>query len=152
MIDILKAATDLLSPPINSLNLQPLNNNMANPVALTINELTSNTAIAQPAAQTVDTNGTINCAAKSGTGRLVIEIVNAAATVLTVTVKAGTGAQAHTARDLVVTVPVSPGARILGGLESARFVKADGSIDLQFQAASGAPNASVRVYRLSSHA
>lgn len=104
-----------------------------------------------PTAQTVDTNGTINCAVKSQTGGLMIELVNAAANAIDVTVKAGTSAVAHTARDLKVTCAASGSAganKLIGPLESARFVKADGSIDLQFQAASGAPNLTVRVYRL----
>lgn len=124
---------------------------MANPASLTINQLTANAAVGQPAVQTVDTNGTINCAVKSQTDRLMVELVNGAAAALTVTVKAGTGVQAHTARDLAVTLSATGGgsaSKIIGPLESMRFVKADGSIDLQFQAASGSPNCAVRVYRL----
>ena len=120
---------------------------MANPANLTINELTSNGVIAMPAAQTIDTNGTLNCAVKSQTDRLKIELVNGAVNAITVTVKAGTGVQAHTSRDLAVVVPATS-SRVLGPLESARFVKPDGSIDLQFQATSGSPNLAVRVYRL----
>lgn len=125
---------------------------MANPVSLTINELLANSAISQPTAQAVDTNGTINCPVKSLTDRLMIEIVNTDDAALTVTVKAGTSAVAHTARDLSVALAASGGGatanRIIGPLESARFVKADGSIDVQFQAATGSPACSVRVYRL----
>lgn len=124
---------------------------MANPANLTVNELSANTAINQPTAQSIDTNGTLNCPVKSLTDRLMIEIVNTDDAALTVTLKAGTGVQAHTARDLVVSLAASgtpTDKRIIGPLESARFVKADGSIDLQFQAATGAPAASVRVYRL----
>jgi hypothetical protein len=120
---------------------------MANPANLTINELTANAGIAQPAAQAIDTNGTLNCAVKSLTDRLVIEVVNTDDATLTVTIKAGTGVQAHTARDLAVSVAAGAG-KIIGPLESMRFVKADGSIDVQFAAAAGAPAASVRVYRL----
>ncbi len=124
---------------------------MANPANLTINELAANAAINQPAAQSVDTNGTINCPVESLTDRLMIEVVNTDDAALTVTVKAGTGVQAHTARDLAVSLAASGGGtanRIIGPLESQRFVKADGSIDVQFQAAAGSPAASVRVYRL----
>ena len=124
---------------------------MANPANFTINELSANAALTQPAAQTVDTNGTINCAVKSQTHRLMIELVNADDAACTVTVKAGTSAVAHTARDLSVSLAASGNAganKLIGPLESARFVKPDGSIDLQFQAATGAPNCSVRVYRL----
>lgn len=124
---------------------------MANPANLTINELTANAAVNQPAAQTIDTNGTLNCAVKSLTDRLMIELVNGDDAAVDVTVKAGTGVQAHTARDLKVTCAASGNAganKIIGPLESMRFVKADGSIDLQFQAATGQPSLSVRVYRL----
>ena len=124
---------------------------MANPANLTITELPSNAAVNQPAAQTVDTNGTINCAVKSLTDRLMVELVNTDDAALTVTIKAGTGVQAHTARDLAVALAASGGGtanRVIGPLESMRFVKADGSIDLQFQAATGQPACSVRVYRL----
>lgn len=124
---------------------------MANPASLTVNELPSNAAVNQPAAQTVDTNGTINVPVKSLTDRLMIEIVNTDDAAVDVTIKAGTGVQAHTARDLKVTCPASGNAganKIIGPLESMRFVKADGSIDVNFQAAAGSPAASVRVYRL----
>ena len=122
-----------------------------NPANLTVNELPSNAAVNQPAAQTVDTNGPINCPVKSQTDRLMIEVVNTDDAALTVTIKAGTGVQAHTARDLSVALTAAGGvspAKVIGPLESMRFVKPDGSIDLQFQAAAGSPAASVRVYRL----
>lgn len=124
---------------------------MANPANLTVNELTANAAINQPAAQPVDTNGTINCPVESLTDRLMIELVNNDDAAVEVKIKAGTSAVAHTARDLTVTCAATGNAganKIIGPLESARFVKADGSIDLQFTAAAGAPNLAVRVYRL----
>lgn len=125
---------------------------MANPANLTINELSANAALSLPTAQSIDTNGTINLPAGSLTDRLLIEVVNTDDAALTVTVKAGTSAVAHTARDLSVALAASGGGataqRMIGPFESARFVKADGSIDVQFAAASGSPAASVRVYRL----
>lgn len=120
---------------------------MANPANLTVNELSANAGVARPAAQTIDTNGTLNCAVKSLTDRLMIEVENTDDAALTVTVKAGTSAVAHTARDLSVAIAAGA-AKVIGPLESARFVKADGSIDIQFAAAAGSPAASVRVYRL----
>jgi hypothetical protein len=123
---------------------------MANPANLIVNELSANSAINHPSVQSVDTNGTINCPVKSQTDRLMIEVINTDDAALTVTVKAGTGAAAHTARDLAVALTAagdaSP-AKMIGPLESMRFVRSDGSIDLQFQAATGSPAASVRVYR-----
>lgn len=124
---------------------------MSNPANLTINELSANGATNQPAAQVIDTNGTINCAVKGQTDRLMIEVVNNDDAALTVTVKAGTSSAAHTAQDLAISLTASGGAspnKIIGALESMRFVKPDGSIDIQFQAATGSPSAAVRVYRL----
>ena len=124
---------------------------MANPANLLVNELPPNAAVNQPAAQVVDTNGTINCPVKSQTDRLMIELVNTSGAAVDVTIKAGTGVQAHTARDLKVTLTAAGGvspAKVIGPLESMRFAKADGSIDVQFQAAAGQPACSLRVYRL----
>lgn len=124
---------------------------MANPAALTINSLVANSSLNQPAAQTIDTDGTVSCAAGSLLDRLFLEIVNAAAAVLTVTVKAGTGEHAHTALDLAISMAATGAAgdkKLIGPFEAARFVKPDGSIDVAFLAASGSPNATVRVYRL----
>lgn len=125
---------------------------MANPASLTINELTKNAAANQPTAQTIDTEGTVNCPAAGLTDRLIIEVVNGDNEVLTVTVKAGTGSQALIAADLVATLAASGGGatanQIIGPFEAARFMKEDGSIDVDFQSAGAAPSASVRVYRL----
>lgn len=127
---------------------------MANPASFTINVLTRNGAISQPSAQAVDTNGTVPINADSQTDRLMIEVVNADDAALTVTVKAGSGAQAHLAGqgDLAVSLAASGGGatanRIIGPFESARFVDTDGKVQVQFAAATGAPNANVRVYRL----
>lgn len=124
---------------------------MANPANLTVNEISANAAVNQPTAQTVDTNGTVNCAVKSLTDRVLIELVNSDDAAVDVTVKAGTARHALTARDLKVTCAASGNAganKLIGPLESMRFVKSDGSIDLQFQAATGQPNLAVRVYRL----
>lgn len=141
----------LYIPQISHLHFFSQYKIMANPANLTINEASANSSINQPAAQLVDTNGTINCPVKSLTDRLMLEVVNTDDAALTVTVKAGTGVQAHTARDLAVALTAAGGAnpaKLIGPLESQRFVKADGSIDVQFQAAAGSPAASVRVYRL----
>ena len=125
---------------------------MANPAEITINELPPNSALSFPAAQAIDTNGIVPLNAKSDTDRLILEVENADDAALTVTLKAGTGVQAHQAKDLAVALAASGGGatakRVIGPLESSRFVKADGSIDVQFAAAAGAPNATVRCYRL----
>lgn len=125
---------------------------MANPASITINELTKNAALSQPSAQTIDTNGTVNMPAAGLTDRLILEVVNGDDAALTVTIKAGTGSQALTAADLAVSLAASGGGatanRIIGPFEAAQFVKEDGSIDVQFAAATGSPSASVRAYRL----
>lgn len=120
---------------------------MANPANLTVTSLTANGATAQPAVQTIDTNGTINVPGGHPMDRMVIECVNAAANAITVTVKAGTNPPALLSRDMATSIPASS-ARVLGPFESARFTKADGTFDIQFQAASGSPNLTVRIYKL----
>lgn len=124
---------------------------MANPASLTITDLTKNAALNQPAAQTIDTDGTVNCPAAGKTDRLIIEVVNGAATAVTVTVLAGTGDQALISKDLAVAMAATGTAtdkRIIGPFEAGRFMKADGSIDVAFAKASGSTNCAVRVYRL----
>lgn len=121
---------------------------MSNPAALTINELAANGSINQPSAQTVDTDGVIPMDANGLTDRLIMEVVNSAGQILTVTFKAGNSAAAHTASDLAVAVPATTGKKIIGPFESARFVRTDGKINVDFKAASSTPNAAVRVYRL----
>ncbi len=124
---------------------------MANPASLTITDLTKNAALNQPAVQTCDTDGTVNCVAAGKTDRLIMEVINLAATAATVTVLAGTGDQAMIAKDLAVALAATGTAtdkRIIGPFEAARFMKADGSIDVNFLKASGSLNCTVRVYRL----
>lgn len=125
---------------------------MANPASLTINELTKNSAISQPTAQAIDTTGTVNCPAAGKTDRLIIEVVNTDDAALTVKVVGGTGDQALISQDLSVALAATGGgataARIIGPFEAGRFMKADGSIDVTFTPATGAPACSVRVYRL----
>ncbi len=121
---------------------------MPNPASLNVTDLASHGAVAPPAAQTIDTNGTVACPnAASETERMLIELVNAAVNAITVTVKAGANPPSQTVRDLAINVPATS-TRILSSLESARFIKADGGMDLAFLAAVGAPNLNVRIYRL----
>jgi hypothetical protein len=124
---------------------------MANPASLTITELVKNAALNQPATQAIDTDGTVNCPTAGLTDRLIMEIINTDDAALTVTIKAGTGSQALIAADLVVALAATGSAtdkRIIGPFEAARFMKEDGSIDVAFLAAAGAPACTVRVYRL----
>lgn len=121
---------------------------MANPANITINECSANGSITQPAVQTIDTNGTITMLAGGKTDRIIIEAVNAAAQILTLTVQAGTKPPSLQSRDLAVAIPATTGKAIIGPFESSRFAKANGNIDINFTAASGSPNLAVRVYRL----
>jgi len=125
---------------------------MANPSSLTITELTANAATSQPDAQTIDTNGTVPIVASGDMDRLIVEIVNAAAAALTVTFKKGTALHANIPQDLEVALAASGGGatakRVIGPFESSRFVVTEGDLNVQFAAASGSPNATVRVYRL----
>lgn len=120
---------------------------MANPSNLTVTSLAVHGAVAPPATQTIDTNGTVNVSGGHTMDRMFIELVNAAVNAIDVTVKAGVSPPSLAARDLVVTVPASS-TRILSALESGRFLKADGTFDVAFQAASGAPNLTIRIYKL----
>jgi len=127
---------------------------MPNPAALTVTNLAANGAVNQPAVNTIDTTGTVPAAVEGETERVILEIINAAAVVLTVKIKAGAegaGAGRGTVGDLSVTLAATGTAtdkRIIGPLESARFVQADGKLNVEFTPASGSPNATVRLYRL----
>jgi hypothetical protein len=125
---------------------------MANPSSLTITSLSANAATSQPDAQTIDTNGTVPIAASGDMDRLIVEIVNADDAALEVTFKKGTALHANIPQDLVVAFAAAGGGatakRIIGPFESSRFVDNEGDLNVQFAAATGAPNATVRVYRL----
>lgn len=124
---------------------------MANPASITVTALSANAATARPAVQTIDTDGTVPCDVKGSMDRLVFEIVNAAAAAVTVTFKAGVIPPSHLSRDLAVALTATGGATpavIVGPFESARFLKANGQIDIAFLAASSTPNVTVRCYRL----
>jgi hypothetical protein len=88
--------------------------------------------------------------AQSKTGKIMVELINLDDAALTVTFKAGTGVQSHTARDLAVVLSATGGAgdkKVIGPLEASRFVKADGSIDINF-AGGASPTSTINVYRL----
>lgn len=126
---------------------------MANPASITPTELTRNAAITQPAGSAIDTNGNVPINANSDTSRLMIEIINTDDAALTATVKAGDNPPAINAGqgDLAISLAASGSPtdkRIIGPLESARFIQDDGTLILNFQAATGAPAATVRAYRL----
>ena len=83
--------------------------------------------------------------------RLFFELVNGAANAITVTIKAGASPPSILAQDLALSVGAASGGtdkKIFGPFESGRFIKADGTFDVQFTAASGTPNLAVRIYKL----
>lgn len=127
---------------------------MANPATLTVTDLVANGSVTQPAVNTIDTTGTVPAAVSGAAERVVIEVVNAAAAALTVKVKAGAegaGAIRGSIGDVSVALAASGSAgdkKIIGPFESARFVQADGKLNVEFTPASGSPNATVRLYRL----
>lgn len=128
--------------------------NMANPAALTLTSLLANSSVTQPAVNTIDTNGTVPLPSGPEIERVILEVINTDDAALTVTVKAGdpdAGAVRGAIGDLSVSLPASGTAgdkKIIGPFESARFLQSGGSINVQFQAATGAPSATVRAYLL----
>lgn len=127
---------------------------MANPAALTVTALTANAATAQPAADAIDTNGTVPAPVASAHERVVLEVVNTDDAALTVTIKAGdegSGAGRAGVGDLAVALSATGGGtdkKIIGPFEPARFMQAGGKLNVAFLAATGAPACSVRCYTL----
>lgn len=127
---------------------------MANPATLTVTDLAANGSVTQPAADAIDTNGTVPLEAEGALDRVMIEVINADDAALTVTIKAGAeGAGAGRAGigDLAVALPATGNAgdkKIIGPFEGARFQQSGGALSVAFAAATGAPNATVRAYRL----
>lgn len=124
---------------------------MANPATLTVNTCVANGSINQPAVQTIDTNATINVPGGHPTDRMIFEVVNLAVNAIDVILKGGVTPPSLLAGDMKFTLSATGGGtdkRILGPFESGRFIKADGTIDVNFQASTGAPNLTLRIYKL----
>lgn len=123
---------------------------MANPAELTVTDANMNGSVAQPAANAIDTNGTVPADIEGAHERILLEVNNTDDAALTVTIKAGSeaaGAGRSSIGDLAVAVAAGA-VKLIGPLESARFQQADGKVNVAFLAAAGAPAASVRCYRL----
>jgi hypothetical protein len=128
---------------------------MANASAITVNVLTPDTAgIAQPTADVLDTGtaAVTLAAAVGGQSELVLlEVTNNAASAvnLTVSVLAGDNPPAQRAGlgDLD-TVLAQNAVKIIGPLESARFIQDDGKLNVKFTPASGTLAASIRCYKI----
>lgn len=123
---------------------------MANPANLTVTDLTLNSSVVRPAGDTIDTDGTVPILGDA-LNRLVIEVTNNdAENNLVVTVAAGQSPPAvlETFGALAVTI-AGGGVALIGPLESARFMRADGTINVTFQeTGAGAAEATVRAYLL----
>jgi len=122
---------------------------MANPANLTVTELVANAASPQPAGDTIDTDGTVPILAadlKGATDRLILEVTNDdVADGLIVTVLHGDNPPAvrESLGDLTTTI-ASGDTVSIGPLESARFIQADGTLQVAFESDGGA-NASATV-------
>lgn len=128
---------------------------MANANAITVTALTPNAAgIAAPTADVLDTGtDAVNLGADVGgqSELCILEVTNKAASAvnLTVTVKAGDNPPAQRAGlgDLA-TVIAQNATKIIGPLESARFIQDDGKLSVTFTPASGTIAAEIRCYKI----
>lgn len=128
---------------------------MANATAITVTSLTPDTAgVAQPTADVLDT-GTAAVTLSADVGGqselIMLEVKNTAgaANDLTVSVLAGDNPPAQRAGlgDLD-TVIAQNATKIIGPLESARFIQDDGKLNVKFAPASGTLAASIRCYKI----
>lgn len=102
--------------------------------AVAVTALASNAGTAEPAGTTITPANGANIANIGDASRIVVRVTNTNGTQRTVTFKAGANPPAVRSGigDLAVTVPASTGVRLIV-LETARFLKADGSIDVDFE-------------------
>lgn len=125
---------------------------MANPEALTVTDLTANGSVAQPTADTIDTNGTVPIAAADilgATDRLVLEVTESNVRALTVKVLQGDNPPAVRTGVGDLEVAIAQNAcKVIGPLEGARFLQSDGTVDVTFTGTGGAASAGVRAYLL----
>lgn len=114
--------------------------------AVSITTLASGVAATQPAGTAITPANGANIANVGDTSRLLVRVTNTNGSDRVVTFKASTAA--HALRkglgDLAVTVPASTGDKLVV-LESARFKKADGSIDVDFGASMAGVISAVRM-------
>lgn len=125
---------------------------MANATAITVTELTGNVAgVAQPTADTLDTGTsavTLAAAVGGESGRVLLFVTNTAAEALTVRVLAGDRPPAERAGLGYLDTSIAQNVtKIIGPLESARFIQDDGSISVTFTPG-GTIAATVRCYKM----
>lgn len=128
---------------------------MANATAITVNELVPNVAgVLRPTADVLDTGTaavTLEADVKGESGLILLEVTNTAdaANNLTVSVLAGQDPPAQRAGlGALDTVIAQNATRIIGPLESARFIKGNGRLAVTFTPAAGTIGAQVRCYKL----
>ena len=115
--------------------------------AVTVTALTANAINTNPAGTAISPTNGANIAGVGNTNRLLVRVTNTNGTNRVVTFKAGTSnppAGRKGLGDLAITVPATTGD-VLVVLESARFVKADGSIDVDFGASMAGIISAVRL-------
>lgn len=115
--------------------------------AVAITDVPANAGTAQPAGTAIAPANGANIAGAKDTSRLLVRVTNTNASPRTVTFKAGTGnppAARKGIGDLAVQLPATTGDRLFL-LESARFVKSDGSIDVDFEASMAGIISAVRL-------
>lgn len=114
--------------------------------AVAVTALAANAGVTQPAGTAIAPANGANIPNVGNTGRLVIRVTNTNGTQRTVTFKAGPNPPSvrEGLGDLAVVVPATTGDKLIT-LESARFVKADGSIDVDFEASMAGVISVVRI-------
>lgn len=102
--------------------------------AVTVTDLAANAGTSEPAGTTITPANGANIANFGEGDSVVVRVTNTNGTDRTVTIKAGVNPPAvrEGLGDLAVVVPASTGVKYLV-LETARFCKADGSIDVDFE-------------------
>jgi len=119
--------------------------------AVAITSAASGAAVTTPAGTTINPTNGANIAAVGDTTRLLVRVTNTDAAPHNVTIKASPDvpvAPRHGLGDLVVSVPATTGDVLLI-LESARFVKKDGSVDVDFAASFAGKISAVRLPKVS---
>jgi hypothetical protein len=114
--------------------------------AVAITPLASGAGTTNPAGTAITPANGANIPNTGDTSRLVVRVTNTNGTQRTVTFKAGASPPAVRSGlgDLAVVVPATTGDKLVV-LESARFAKADGSIDVDFEASMAGVISAVRI-------
>lgn len=125
---------------------------MANAGSITVWPAVANNMSTVPAQDILDTGTvpvTLTAAVGGLTDRVLLRVVNLGTAVATVSVKAGTAYPAFRrgVGDLAGTVASGTTTCIFGPFESARFIKGDGTIDVQF-APTGTINLQIQCIQL----